>query len=144
MNARISGLRKFASARFQILLIVKRFTSYVSAHDLMAPRCKFISASPGLTAKSNMETMFLLCSDVRSRFLPSTGGGSTAGSGSGGSMVMSYSLNSAVASVLYSKNSILSIQTRSPIFHVIHAWIALFELYTNDMTFWENARCSPN
>ena len=42
------------------------------------------------------------------------------GSESGVSMVTCYSLNNGGATIFLSKNSIMSIQTLSPGFHVIH------------------------
>ena len=62
---------------------------------------------------------------------------------SGACMVTSYLLNNEGPSLFSTSQSIMSIQTHPPVFDVIHQYIATIMLYTNSMTFWENARTFP-
>ena len=58
-------------------------------------------------------------------------------------MVTSKSLKKTALSVFSTFKSMMNIQTHPHVFDVIHQCIATNMLYTNSMTFWENARTFP-
>ena len=139
-NWRMSGFSKFSSARAQTLLIFCLHTWKSRATTGIVPRANLPSSPWSLSSLRSLETNHCLTSRVYSFFLLRSCKGLKWGSGSGGSIAVSYRVKTQNRQFRRPKNSIMSIYVDAPAFKHMHGLIEFILWNAKRMMFWVNAR----